>query len=168
MEKGIITSVYYSEGVVECDVQPFRGSGIYSEVEYLPANSDLFSVPEQGMYVNLEKDNDNEPFITSIRSNQQEYPDSLKEGELVVQLDSNTKLLVEKKSDSNHKITIEASDSVDIEANGDINLKAGGNIYINGTNFSQHSHPYQDSTISDTGDGSGSESSTKKTTGSPE
>lgn len=168
MERGIITSVYYDNGVIECDVQPFRASGAYTNVEFLPANSGFMASPEQGMTVNMDVGRDGRRYIVGLRSHQNAYPDSLKEGEIVLQIDDGTKIQITRNDDSNHQVAIEASDGVDIAASGDVNLEAGGDILIDGINFTQHTHDYDDSTISDTGDGSGSESTTQKTTGPPE
>lgn len=176
MERGIITSVYYDNGIIECDVQPFRNSGIYRRIEYLPSNIGLTEVPQQGNTVNMLEDTAGTRYIASLRSAGNFNPDSLKEGEVALQIDKQTKVLIERVGDGEHNVTLEASGTVNIkssgdlsvESSGDVNLQADGDIYIEGIKFSDHSHTHDDSTISDTSDGSGSETTTEKTTGPPQ
>jgi hypothetical protein len=151
MEHGTVTSVKYEEGAVVCSVQAIRVDTEYDNVAVLKPHSGFIQVPEQGETVAMHELNDGTRFITSVISKESGFPDDMGEGDLAIQLDSDTRVRFEKQS------------------NGDYNLhlNASGEVFIDGLNFDEHVHDFEDTTIQDTGDGSGGESTTTKKTMKP-
>lgn len=152
MEHGTVTNVEYKKGVPVCSVRLQKRVDTEDKtVPVMRQHHGMFMVPEEGQKVQMLK-LDEQRFIIGILNNGNGYdnPD-LSEGELAFKLDSDTKL------------TFTENSNGDI----DVNVKASGKVYIEGTAFSDHTHDYDDSTIEDTGDGSGTESTTTKTTDPP-
>lgn len=151
MEHGIVTTVKYESGVVYCDV---RTTGTTSEkpgVPVLKPHSGFIQVPSQGDVVTIETLADGTPFITGMAAAESETPDQMKEGELAIQLDNGSRVAFKQNSEGNY----------------DVHLESSGDVIINGVAFSEHTHAHDDSTISDTEDGSGSESTSEKQTTQP-
>lgn len=117
--------------------------------------------------------------------------DEIREGDLTLRLDKQTQLTFSKANSGGYNIDISSSKNVNIESDGDVSIKSDGNINIQadeninleakqninidsdssvkiqGVPFLDHKHSYSDSTISDTDDGSGTESTESKDTGTP-
>lgn len=126
MEHGRVTSVKYEGGIVYCDVKPIRTRTSYEDRPVLKSHSGIIEMPEQGDIVALEKLSDGTRFVSDVISKVEESPDSMKEGELVIQLDSNTKVEFRKRGDGKY----------------DLNLSASGNVTIDGIDFDEHTHDY--------------------------
>lgn len=152
MEHGKVTSVNYKDGTVACDVQAVRVNNEYKDVPVLKPHSGFIQIPEQGERVAIHKLDDDTKFITGVLSRDSGFPDDVTEGDLAIQLDSETRVKFEKKSSGDYELHINAS----------------GNVFIDGIDFDKHVHDFEDSTINDTGDGSGTESVTVKETKKPE
>jgi hypothetical protein len=123
MENGIITSVQYEQGVVLCDVQPIRVNNEYSKIPVMKEFDGFHAMPQIGQKVGMIELSDGQRFITKViaRNEDGDYPDSMKQGEVVIQLDDQTKLAFRKNSNDDYDVTLEASghlqltgDTVDI------------------------------------------------------
>jgi catalase len=117
MEHGKVTSVTYRDGGVFCDVRAVRVQTNYENVPVLRPQSGFIQIPKQGEMVAMDQLKDGSRFITHVVSKEEESPDSLREGELSIQLDENTKIHFEKNDDGSH----------------DLHLSASGDVFINGT-----------------------------------
>jgi hypothetical protein len=151
MEHGTVTSVYYDDGVVYCDVSPVRTTEPYSEVPVLKSHSGFVKVPEQRDTVTMDTLADGKKFITGVVKRNTENPGDMKEGELAIQLDGNTTLAFKQKKNGDH----------------DVHIGSSGDVIINGVPFKEHTHQHDDATIEDTAGGSGSESTAEKQTTQP-
>lgn len=186
MEYGVVTSVREESGIVYCDVQAIRKGVTYNERPVLRTHSGFIQVPEQGNVVSIEKFKDDIRFISGVVSDNGQSP-GMTEGELAIKLDAGTQLYFEKRRDGNFNINIEASGEVNVNAHddndvnvatedGDVNLSSDkaqvsltseNGIIIDGIPFGNHVHDYVDDEISDTDDGTGSETAQDKTTNGP-
>lgn len=151
MEHGTVTTVNYEAGVVYCEVRPVRLNQTYTDVPVMKPHSGFIQVPKQGETVAMHKLNDGTRFIGSVVSRESARPNDMSEGELQIQLDEETRLAFSERSDGNY----------------DVEIGSSGDVTINGVSFADHTHDYDDSTISDTGDGSGTESTATKETTTP-
>jgi phage baseplate assembly protein gpV len=175
MEHGTVTTVNYEDGAVYCDVRAIRLNNEYQNVPVLKTHSGFVQVPEQGMTVAMDKLRDGTRFITHVISKENDTPSNVQEGDIILQLDSDTVIEVSK-AGGNYDVTIGASGKLDLTATGTLSLKAGKKLTIDsdtaveiqGIPFADHTHPHDDSTINDTSDGSGSKSTTSKDTGKPQ
>lgn len=159
IEHGFVTSVQYEQGVPVCDVQLARVNTQDQHVPVSRMHHSMYLVPEEGQKVQMLKLGA-QRFITGVMAkNDDAGTPSLDGGEVAFQFDSGTKLSFTKDGSGNYDVTIEAS--------GDVNIDASGNVYIDGIDFDQHTHDFEDSTINDTSDGSGTESTETKTTNVP-
>jgi hypothetical protein len=187
MEHGVINTVRYRGGTVRCDVQPIRHSdGDYKDVPVLKTFGGESKTPKLGQHVAMSQLNTGRRFIVgfiTIDSSEQHPPDkSLKPEEMVIQVDEDTIVELRKtKSGEGYNLNLQASNQINIEAPGDgdinihgkdnhVNIKSNddGNVFIDGIDFDEHVHRYYDDTINDTGDGTGSKSSSSKTTEAPQ
>lgn len=151
MEHGTVTTVTYQDGVVYCSVSPTRTASEYKDVPVLKSHSGFVEVPSEKDTVLIEKLADGTRFIAGIIKRETENPDEMKEGEMAFQLDADTILSFKKRKNGDH----------------DVHIGSSGDVIINGVPFKNHTHKHDDSTISDTGDGSGTESTATKETGKP-
>jgi len=164
MEHGEVKSVNYSSGVVYCNVQPVRVDIEYQNVPVLNSHSGFVQVPKQGQTVAMQKLDDGTRFISDVVEKSNNYPGEMKEGELGIQLDSDTRLYFEKASDGTFDIHLSASRNINfiapgnilIEAKKEARFTAPNGVFINGTKFEDHTHDYDDD--------DGSSVSTKTTT----
>jgi len=124
MEHGIITATRYEQGVILCDVQPIRVNDEYENIPVMKPFDGFHAVPKMGQKVGMVQLSDDSRFITKIiaRNPDGHYPDSMEEGELTIQLDSETKIAFEKNNSGEYDVTLGASghlqinaDSVDID-----------------------------------------------------
>lgn len=161
MEHGIVTSVRYQDGVPVCAVRLKHRVDV--EDKYVPVmrmHGSQFLVPEQDQLVQLLTLGDQRFIIGVLDRGEDDFsPPDLSEGETAFRFDDGTTLSFTKDGSGGFNVSIEAS--------GDVNITANGDVLIEGIAFSNHTHDYSDSTINDTGDGSGSESSETKTTDPP-
>jgi hypothetical protein len=175
MEFGNVTTVNYEDGVVYCSVSPIRFEAEYTNVAVLKSHSGFIQVPSQGDRVAMKKLKDGSRFISHVLSRERFTPDSMNEGELAIKLDEKTVLSFDKQADGTHDVTIGSSGDMALKSGGKLTMKSAGNlemtseksVLINGINFEEHTHDYDDTTISDTGNGSGTASDTTETTTSP-
>lgn len=116
MEHGEVTSVKYNDNVIYCDVRPVRNSSPYPSVPILRPHSGFIQVPKQGNTVTMEKLDDGTRFITNVLSKEDSSPDNMREGELAIQLDEDTRIYFEEKNNGDY----------------DLHLDASGDVYING------------------------------------
>jgi phage baseplate assembly protein gpV len=151
MEHAYVESSWYEDGTVYCDVRPARPRALYDEVEVLKPQAGFFQVPKQGDRVAVDELDNGEKFITHIVRSDTDAPEVLADDELTIQLDDGTRVAFEKSGDTY-----------------DIQIEASGDVFIEGINFANHTHDYEDSTISDTSGGSGTQSNTTKTSDPPQ
>lgn len=116
MEHGKVTSTTYEDGVVYCNVRAMRGGVEYQQIPVLKPHSGFIQVPEQKETVTMEQLSDGTRFITNVLSREDGYPDSMREGEIAIQLDSGSRIRFEETRDGY-----------------DLHLDASGDVYINGT-----------------------------------
>lgn len=116
MEHGKVTSVTYDDGVVYCDVRPVRVNNEYEDVPVMKPHSGFIQVPKQKETVTMEKLNDGTRFISNVISKEEGTPDKMREGELAIQLDHETRVYFEENSDGDY----------------DLHLDASGDVFING------------------------------------
>lgn len=117
MEHGKVTTVNYEDGAVYCDVRSLRGSrGEYENIPVMKSHSAFIQIPKQGERVTMEKLSDNTRFISNVLSREDDFPEEMREGELAIQLDEETKIRFEERDDGNY----------------DLHLDASGDLYING------------------------------------
>lgn len=154
LEHGRITSVNYADGVVTCDVQPIRASNSYQSVPVLKQFGGLTVTPKPRMKVLMGKMSDDTRVILGFmtKDSDDEYLAEMDPEELSIRVDSGTRIDLTKNQQGDY----------------DLDIAASGNVFIDGIDFDEHTHSYGDSTISDTSDGSGSESTTTKTTDPPQ
>jgi len=157
MEQGIVTNLKNVDGVVRCNVQPIRHRKEYKEVPFIKPLGGLHRTPAIGQNVVMEKLERGTRVIVGVINidSEKALPEDLelKPEEVRIQLDEETVIEL-RKTESEEKYNI--------------NIQASGNTIIDGIDFDEHTHPYQDGTITDTGDGSGSYSSSSENTGPPE
>lgn len=128
MQHGEVISTTYEDGVVYCDVQPTRTSGIYPEVPVLRPHSGFIQLPEEGDVVSLEKLRDGSRFISSVMANQNSHPENMKEGELTMMLNGGAQISFLKEADNTYNLHIDSGDA--------------GNVFIDGIDFDEHVHYY--------------------------
>lgn len=143
MEQGHITSVTYTDGVVKCNVNPVRVSNEYRNVPVMKSYAGLTRMPRPGQKVAMDELDDGTRVIIGYIAREESYPNELASGELTIQVDDDTKVELVKNGD-----------------NWDLNLSASGNITIDGIDFDEHTHDYED----ELSDGS----TTTKTTNKPQ
>lgn len=186
MEHGIITNVRYNEGVALCDVQAIRVATEYKDVPMTKPFAGFTVMPSPGQKVGMAELSDGTRFITQVIAKEDEFPASMSPGELAIQLDASTKVTITESGDSytltlhgddvdieavGSAVSITAAQDVNVNASGDANIVASGNanvsgasVFINGIDFESHVHDFEDSTIADTSDGTGTESTATKQT----
>lgn len=117
MEHGTVTTTNYKDGVVYCNVQAIRMNTEYRNIPLLKPHSGFIQVPKQGETVTMEQLDDGTRFISNVLSREIGTPDNLKEGELAIQLDEETRIYFEEKRDGDYNLHLDAS----------------GDVFINGT-----------------------------------
>lgn len=160
IEHGFVTGVRVDSGVPICSVR--LANRMNNEPRDIPVSRmhhGVFMVPEEGQRVQIFKEEDQRFIIGVLNRNSDGDNPSVSDGEMAFQLDADTYVKFEKDGSGSYNVSIKAS--------GDVNIDASGNVYIDGIDFDQHVHDYDDSTINDTSGGTGSESSTTKTTDPP-
>lgn len=193
MEHGTVTSAWYENGVVLCNVQPVRISNEYEKVPVVTTHAGLTTVPRQGQKVAMDTLEDGTRIIVGVIAKQGENsrPSDLSEDDFTIQVDPDTEISLVENANGDYDLTLSASGSltinatgdvtvnsngaVDVTGGGDVTVDAGGKALISSANgveidgipFTDHTHTFEDSTINDTGDGSGSESTTTKETQPP-
>jgi len=182
MEHGTVTTVVMDQGIVYCNVEPLRYNTEYEGLPVLKSHSGFVKMPRQGDIVLIDKLQDGSRFIQNVLSNEEVHnkpepvPSELKEGELTLRLDRKTELTFSITPDQKYNIEIRASKDIDIEADRDLTIEAGRDIELDAANdviiqgipFMDHVHGYEDDTEEDTSDGSGSTTTTQKTSDTPE
>lgn len=153
MEHGTVTNVEYKDGVPVCSVQ-LQGR-VNNEDERVPVmrqHHGMFLVPNVGQQVQMLKLDDQRFIVGVLETGDGDWSPDLSEGELAFMFDDGT------------RIEFSKTDSGDF----DVHVEASGKVYIQGIPFEDHVHDYGDSTIADTGDGSGTESTETKQTAPPQ
>jgi len=117
MEHGKVTTTNYEDGVVYCNVRAIRMDTEYRAVPLLKPHSGFIQVPKQGETVTMEKLDDGTRFISNVISREDGTPNDLQEGELVIQLDDDTRVYFEEKQNGDYNLHLDAS----------------GDVFINGT-----------------------------------
>lgn len=170
MEHGIVTATYYEQGAVACDVQGMRVDSQYRQLPVIPVFAGMIHVPRQGDKVAIHQFEDGTRFIKGVIESRRSYPDEVSEGEFVIQLDQDTKLSFTQTDSGDYDIKINASGDLNLDATGEINVSTDGeqDVNINGIPFENHVHSYTDDEISDTSDGTGTETTQNKTTDPPQ
>ena len=155
MEHGFVEITDYEDGVVYCGVNPIRSGGSYPDLPVLKPQSGFIQVPKEGDLVAIDELSDGTKFITNVISKTEASPDTMKEGDMVIQLDEQTKLVFKRNGKGSYNIQISASATLSLSAEGSISLDAPDGVFINGTKFQEHTH---DHSWSDSG-GSGTTTS---------
>jgi hypothetical protein len=83
----------------------------------MKSHSGFIQIPKQGETVTMEKLNDGTRFISNVLSRESDTPDDMEEGELAIQLDSDTRIYFEEKQNGDYNLHLDAS----------------GDVFINGT-----------------------------------
>lgn len=117
MEHGKVVSVNYEEGVVYCDVRPVRDEPVYRNVPVLKPHSGFIFMPKQNMKVAMDSLADGTRFIQDVISREDDTPESMREGEMAIHLDSGSRISFEKQDNGDY----------------DLHLDASGDVFINGT-----------------------------------
>lgn len=159
MIHGKVTNVIFESGVPVCTVQLFDRVNNEVDAPVSRMNRSMFMIPEVGQNVQILKIDDQHFVVGVLATNTPDATPDLDEGEVCIQLDADTMVRFIKNGDNY---------DVDIDASGEVRINATGDVKIDGIDFDQHTHDYGDSTITDTGDGTGSESTTTKTTNPPQ
>lgn len=125
MEHVEVISVYYGNGAVVCDLLPIREDNqTYTKVPVMKPHSGFVQIPEQGDTVATQKLSDGTRFISHIVSVNKDGPNDMREGEVAIQLDSETQIYFQEKNDDTYDINISTSEN--------LNLDSGGKIRLNG------------------------------------
>lgn len=111
----------------------------------------MWVVPELGDTVELHETPEGMVARFPFSGLDYDIPSDLSEGDVAIKMNAGTEFRFTKNNDETYNIE----------------LSADGNILIDGIDFDQHVHEFEDSTINDTGDGSGSESTETKDTDVP-
>jgi len=167
LEHGIINSVSYENGAAICDVQPVRVDTEYKNIPVMKPFSGQTRMPKPGQKVVMGKFDDGARVVLGFLTREDSYPGEMKPGEITIQLDDSTKVEMVETSTGDYDLKLSASGDVSVSADKNVSITGASNVKIDGIDFDQHTHDYDDSTIEDTGDGSGSESTTTKTTDPP-
>lgn len=142
MEHGFVEITDYEDGVVYCGVNPIRSGGSYPDVPVLKPQSGFIQVPKEGDLVAIDELSDGTKFITNVISKTEASPDTMKEGDMVIQLDEQTKLVFKRNGKGSYNIQISASATLSLSAEGSISLDAPDGVFINGTKFQEHTHDH--------------------------
>lgn len=142
MEHGIVERTEYDSGVVYCDVKPIRAGTAYPELPILKPQSGFIQIPREGDLVAVDELKGGKKFITNVISNREASPDTMKEGDMVIQLDEQTKLVFKRNGKGSYNIQISASATLSLSAEGSISLDAPDGVFINGTKFQEHTHDH--------------------------
>lgn len=135
-----VTSVSTENGKVFVTVQPPRPGVNYRDIPLLRLFPGAMVTPKEGDIVAVHTLPDGSKMATMASNSPQgvTMPD-LSEGELCFRFSDGTQIKIAKNGGENY--------NVDIDADGDVNITATGSVFINGTDFEQHTHDYVDSTI---------------------
>lgn len=163
----VVTATRISNGRVVVDVSFDRPGATKSNVPFFQPFAGGFITPREQDQVQVYQLNDDSYVAMFPLSGTETVPADMGEGELAFLFDSSTKIRVKRAGDGTFDVSVSASGDTNIHAEGNVNV-TGGNVFIDGIDFDQHTHTYSDDTISDTGDGSGSLSSSSKTTDPPQ
>lgn len=132
-----ITSVEVVDGYVYISTQPPRPGVEYRNIPLLRLFPGAIVTPKEGDIVAVHSLSDGSRIATLASSTPQDFElPALDENELVFQFSDGTRLQISRDATETFQI--------DIEADGDVNVNAGGAVYINGTDFQQHTHNYED------------------------
>lgn len=155
-ESGAITRIQLhpdggDEILVDVNVGPHTE---YESIPFRSPGNDVWFIPSVGEGVEVSEYGRGQFIAHSPVSTDTELPSNAEEGDIVINKDSGTTVIVSENGD------------ITINAGGDINLN-GNNLFYGGERLAteNHTHDYDDSTINDTDDGTGTESTTTKTTG---
>lgn len=124
MEHGIIETTEYDNGVVYCDVKPIRAGTIYPELPILKPQSGFVQVPKEGDLVAVDELKGGKRFITDVISNTEASPDTMKEGDMAIQLDEGTILSFKRNSSGDYDIKLSASGEIVVDSD---KVQLGGN-----------------------------------------
>lgn len=166
---GYVTSVFVEGGAVMCNVK--HSDRVNSEATALPiltSFSGHMVVPQKGQKVVVDELEDGTEFIEGVLSTDGDSLPELSDGEVTLHFGDSTKLTFSKDGSGGFNVDVSASGSVNIEGAKDVSVAGGNPVTIDGIEFENHTHEFEDSTINDTGDGSGSESISTKQTNIPQ
>lgn len=166
MEPGIISTVDYRNGGVLCDVEAIRVNTTYRAVPVLRSFSGEFAMPQVNQKVVLGEMADGTRIITGFLTAGESQPTDMQPNEYTVRLDDSTAIEATQNGDGTYDLAVSASGTLDVDGD-TVQIDGTSDVVIDGIDFDQHTHDYDDSTVNDTSDGTGSESSTTKTTNAP-
>lgn len=147
-----VTSVSVDAGKVFVSCQPPRPGVEYRNIPLLRLFPGAMVTPSEGDIVAVHKLPDGSKVATMASS----LPEgvtmpNLGEGEMCFRFSDGTQIKISKDGSGTYNV----------------NIDADGSVFINGIDFDQHTHDYQDGTINDTSDGTGTQTDTARTTGPP-
>lgn len=161
MIQGTIQKVYVHKGHVLVDVIADRTQSPYRKKKVVMPMSGYFRVPQPGWKVTLDKpENGGDWIVTHVLSTDEGLPDEAEPRDVVIQFDENSTLKVQKQDNGTYNLSLDMT--------GEVTINAQGDVKVDGIDFDAHVHEHDDSTINDTSDGSGTESTTTKSTGPPQ
>lgn len=174
---GYITSVFVKNGAVICNVK--HSGRVNSEATAIPiltSFSGHMVVPKVGQKVVVSSLEDGSEYIEGVLSTEGSDLPELSDGEVTFQFDESTELTFSTDGKGGYNVDVSASGSVNVAATETVTIEGSTTVDISGSEpvtidgiaFKEHTHEFEDSTISDTGDGSGSESTSTKTTDLPQ
>lgn len=147
-----VASSTVQDGEVFLTVQPPRPGVSYRDIPMLQLFPGAMIVPEEDAVVAVHKMPDGKRVATLAISVPEELtmPD-LEPGDMVFKFSDGTQIQVAKDGSGTYNV----------------NIDADGSVFINGIDFEQHTHDYEDATINDTSEGTGSPSDSTRTTEPP-
>lgn len=167
---GRVSSVFVDEEVREIKVSvsigPFKEE---REIPFQTPVKGMWTVPEEGDIVEVYRV-EREPYARYPHTSPEfTIPADLGEGDFCFKLNEATELRFSHQDDGTVNVDVTVDGDLTVSTvDGDVNVDSvKGNVFINGIDFDEHVHDYDDKTISDTEDGSGTSSDTTRTTTGP-
>jgi hypothetical protein len=165
---GTVTTTKVKDGTLYASVRvPRKGVTYHYKPVLHSGTGDLHGIKE-GSRVILSRTTDAEWIILGTVDSEpgSDIGDKIEENERVIYSDDKSEIRLSK-TNGTYQLDISAGADINLSAEGDVNISATGNVFIDGIDFDQHTHDYEDSTIEDTSDGSGSETTSTKTSDVP-
>lgn len=165
---GTVVNTRTENGILYCDVRPPRAGVTHEDCAVIRPTTGTLTGIREGARVIITKTEDQLWLVLGTLGSEGEsaLASNITDNERVLYSDENTEIRLSKDSGT-YKLDVSSGADINIHADGDVNLSAGGSFYIDGQDFWTHTHDYGDSTIADTGDGSGTESTETKTSQPP-
>lgn len=167
IKHGTVVATYTQKGTFYCNVRVPRLAVTYNKCPVVHSGTGDLHAIKEGARVLIAKTSDEVWVIVgTLESENSGLPTDVADNERTIYADANTEIRLSK-SGGTYKLDISSGADLNIDASGDVNLTAGGSIFIDGIDFSNHKHDYDDDDTGDTSDGTAGTSTTTKTTTSP-